>query len=184
MLRRLPALAVVLFLAAAATPAEAQWLSNGFHRMHLVYHRNVAWPKPFVAQDQMATYAPFGPMVANGWRKQTLLGPHHFEEGERLSAAGEEKVRWILTQAPAQHRTVFIERGRTRKQTQARIDAVQRSVAAISENGDLPAVVDTHIISEGRPGQAVYDHLTRFSQKQPDPILPEASGDITSSASQ
>lgn len=181
MLRPLPALAVALLFAASSVPAQAQWLADFFHQFPTSYKRNVCWPKPFVQQDEAAVYAPFGAMVSNGWRKETLLGSHHFDENGNLSSAGEEKVRWILTQAPAQHRTIFVERGRTRKQTLARIDTVQQHVAAIAEGAEMPPVLETHLVSEGRPGAYVYDNMTRFSQKQPDPVLPAPEADPTSS---
>ena len=72
------------------------------------------WPEPFSAADREATIAPFGQMVANGWRRQNLISDYHFnDEDTQLTVAGEQKVRYILTQKPPSRRTIFVQQGLT-----------------------------------------------------------------------
>ena len=50
-------------------------------------------------------------MINNGWRRQNLLGQHHFNpDTNQLTTAGELRVQWIMTQAPPDRRNIFIER--------------------------------------------------------------------------
>src|SRR3990172_3467854 len=113
---------------AVATPAKAQWFSNFWDGVNRDCMRNKMWPEPFLQADRKATIAPFGVMVANGWRRQNLLSDYHFnEENPQLNLSGETKVHYILTQMPPQRRTIFVQRGPTPDVTAARIRMVNRS---------------------------------------------------------
>ena len=94
---------------ACTVPARANWIGEFFYCMARDTKRRNCWPKPFVCPDRQAVRAPFVVMVNNGWRFQNMLGDHHFasDTGE-LNEAGRIKVRWILTQAPQQHRSVYV----------------------------------------------------------------------------
>ena len=58
--------------------ATAVWVDSTAHYVRRGYHRNVLWPWPYVCPDRVAVREPFCIMVNNGWRRQNLLGPHHF----------------------------------------------------------------------------------------------------------
>src|SRR5580698_9865787 len=76
------------------------------------YHRNQAWPDPFIPGDRAAVKTPFMLMADNGWQRQNLLCEYHFsQDGQSLSQAGEYRLNWIATQAPQARRTVFVQRG-------------------------------------------------------------------------
>src|SRR5690606_31767834 len=80
-------------------------------RIELGRQINRAWPYPHVCPDREWAMAPFETMVQNGWRRQNLLGAHHFdEETRRLTPAGELKVQWTMTQTPPQYRQIYVER--------------------------------------------------------------------------
>ena len=69
-------------------------------------------------------------MVANGWRRQNLLGEFHFEpQSGQLTEAGRLKVQWILTACPEQHRLIYVHTAGTREETAARVAAVQQLAA-------------------------------------------------------
>jgi hypothetical protein len=114
-------------------------------------------------------------MVQNGWRRQNLLGPHHFDaEKGGLTTAGELKVHWVMTQAPEQYRQVFIERSLDPTVTQQRIEAAQNYATQVALEGQTPLVRDTHLISEGRPA-AMVDHINvAFRESMLPPALPAA----------
>lgn len=140
------------------------------------YRRNVLWPWPYVCSDRMHVRAPFNVMVRNGWRRQNLLGDHHFSEdtGE-LTRAGELKVYWVMNQAPAEHRQVFVTRLHDRQLTEQRLAKVRSYARAIAFDNIPPLVSDTHLISEGRPAATVDSINTAFRDSMPIPTLPAAS---------
>src|SRR5690606_38490270 len=106
------AAAVVMTLASSAA-AMAGW-REFYHQSKIDYRRSKEWPYPFVCADRMATRTPLAMQVDNGWRRQNTLGTEMFsiETGE-LTQAETHKVRWIVTQAPVQRRTVWVLRADT-----------------------------------------------------------------------
>ena len=87
-------------------------------------------------------------MVSNGWRKQNMLADHHFaDESGVLTEAGRMKVRWILTEAPRHHRTIYVHRDEDAEVTAARIDYVQQLAAETQ-----PLIVRVDIKFEYFPG--------------------------------
>jgi hypothetical protein len=153
--------------------ANGFWFDVAVHRIKTGYRENVRWPSPYVCPDRMHVRAPFDLMVQNGWRRQNLLSPHHFnEDGTALSTAGELKVRWILTQAPPQFRQIFIERSIDPNVTQRRL-AIAEQFAAQVTPGEEPIVSDTNLIAEGRPASVVDAINTRFMESPPPVQLPQ-----------
>lgn len=169
-------LAAVLTIATSRTPAEAgDRLRQLRDEMALGYWRNTCWPKPFVYPDRQAAFAPMHVMAENGWRRNNLLGAHHFgPAGDQLTTAGEMRVRWILTQAPVHRRNIYIERAIDPEETGRRIETVQQFAGHIVP-GVAANVVDTHIRFEGRPAVDVDSTNVRFRESAPPPILPRGS---------
>lgn len=167
-------------LAMAAGQVHAQHHSGWdsfWHRTGVDYHRMNAFPEPFIYADRAATREPFRIMVANGWQLQNTLGSHYFHpETQQLTRAGEMKVAWIATQAPQQYRTVHVLRGSNPEATSVRVDSVQQTVARVVTNGPLPAVVETGVELNGRPGEYVDDTYRKAQSSLPAPVLPTASG--------
>jgi hypothetical protein len=146
--------------------------------IHVGFWRNTCWPKPFVYPDRKATFAPMDVMANNGWRRNNLLGAHHFDPaGERLNVAGELRVAWILTQAPIHRRTIYIERSFNAEETGRRIEAAQRFATTVAPEGAIQ-VVDTHIHAEGKPAADVDSTNVRFRESAPLPVLPEAAAGV------
>jgi hypothetical protein len=153
----------------------APW-DQGAHYMRTGCNQNYLWPWPYVCADRVAVREPFCMMVDNGWRRQNLLGPHHFNANStELTSAGELRVRWILTQAPAERRGIFVERDITPKVTEQRLATVRQFAAQLAD-ADTPQVSDTHLISEGRPAAVVDATQTRFLESMPPPVLPTVAG--------
>lgn len=140
------------------------------------YRQNVDWPWPYICPDRVAVREPFNIMVQNGWRRQNLLGPHHFtDDGNKLTVAGELKVRWIMTQAPPDHRNVFVERSIDPTITAQRVAAARDYAAKVSIDGQTPMVEETYLLCEGRPAAMVDAVNVRFQESMPPPVLPTAS---------
>jgi hypothetical protein len=174
----------VLAVALAVTtlsPAQAVWLDSHVRYVRSGYRANVVWPWPYVCPDRLAVREPFAMMVDNGWRRQNLLGSHHFDPQKgTLTTAGELKVHWIMTQAPPERRSIFIERSLDSAVTAQRIDAAREYAARVVVDGATPTVSDTHLVSEGRPAAAVDAIYVRFHESMQPPVLPPPQGDSVS----
>jgi len=97
-------LAPALRVGAVCCDDTAMYIKQG-------YHVNKQWPWPYVCPDRIAVREPFCIMVNNGWRRENLLGAHHFNpDSNQLTSAGQLRVQWIMTQAPPDHRNIFVER--------------------------------------------------------------------------
>ena len=139
--------------------------------------QNNLWPQQYLDTDRCRAKSPFDTMVRNGWRRQNLVGEHHFnDDSTRLTESGRLRIQWIMTQAPPQYRQVYVERSLKEGYTDRRIQLAQEFAMQIAGNQADPVVQDTHLISDGRPA-AVVDYVnTQFQENMPIPQLPELSG--------
>ncbi|OHB72071.1 MAG: hypothetical protein A2V70_20890 [Planctomycetes bacterium RBG_13_63_9] len=163
---------LVLVALAMAAPAEANWIAEFAHSIVRDTKRRCCWPKPFNRSDVDSVQAPFALMVANGWRSQNMLAEHHFAAGSgELTEAGRLKVRWIVAEAPQQHRIIYVHRADSFEATAARVDHVQQLAARLVPEGPLPPVIETGAI-EPRWSAAEVDIVDRkFLDTIPDPRL-------------
>jgi len=142
-----------------------------------------SWPYPFICADRAAVPAPYAVMVANGWRRQNMLGEYHFEPGTaKLTEAGRLKVRWILTVGPQQHRLIYVHRAETDDETSARMATVLLLASKITPY-DLPPVLATSISDEGWPADQIDLVGRKFRDATPPPTLPPLSGGSSSPSS-
>ena len=124
--------------------------------------------------DRERASAPFDTMVRNGWRRQNLLGKHHFnEDSTQLTQAGKLRVQWILTQPPQEFRQVFIEQSFAEGVTPARTATVNQFATTILQGGGIANISETHIVSDGRPATMVDFVNTTFRENMPVPVLPD-----------
>jgi hypothetical protein len=160
-------------------PCHAGW-NEFWHRVHLDWHRNNAWPQPFVVADRASVCAPFVTMIDNGWRLQNTISSELFHpETQELNTAGKHLVTWIVTQAPEHRRTVHVLRGPTTQASLARLDSVQQTIASILPQGQLPPVVLTDTVPYGGTGE-YYGRIERaVQQSAPSVQLPPPTGSNT-----
>ena len=178
-----PTILAVLTAAVLVSEASAVWVDSGVNYVERGYRRNVAWPWPYICPDRMAAREPFELMISNGWRRQNLLGSHHFNpETHQLTTAGELQVRWVMTQAPAGHRQIFVERSLNPEITTLHVAAAREYAAKVAIDGQTPQVSDTHLLAEGRPATIVDATNVRFQENMPVPMLPAAEYSSTGSS--
>jgi hypothetical protein len=169
------ALVVVGFVASSA---QAFWPDAFINHCDRGYKKNSRWPSPYICADRMYAHAPFQTMVRNGWRRQNLLGSHHFNaESTQLTQAGKLKIRWILTQAPPAYRQVFVEQGAELELTEQRLAAARDFSQQLAHGDTATLVVETHIISEGRPAGMVSFVNNQFRDNMRLPVLPVNVGE-------
>jgi hypothetical protein len=145
--------------------------------------RRQCWPKPFVCADRQTVGAPFAVMITNGWQRQNTLGDSYFEEATgQLTEAGQLKVRWIVTEAPAQHRAIYVHRTMTAQETAARVSAVQQFAAGVLRQGEAVPILETDIDPQGWPADQVDAIGRKFQSTTPAPRLPSANPGSSSGA--
>ncbi len=159
-------------------PAEAGCWHEFWHSVARDTKRQHCWPRPFVCPDRHDVRAPLALMVHNGWRSQNTLGDHYFVSttGE-LNEAGKLKVKWILTEAPAQRHIVYVYRTDDKKLTAARIDHAKLVAATFARDGQTAPVLETDVPPWGWPASTVDMIGRKFESSAPDPRLPKASGE-------
>ena len=162
------------------TSAHADW-HEFWHRVGVDFHRNNAWPEPFVSADRQVTREYFRIQVNNGWRLQNTVGKWFYdEETNALNQAGEIKLRQIVTQSPVHRRTVFVLMGTSPDITAKRVESVQQTLAKILPDGPVPQVLLTDVDLEGGSGE-YYDRVnSAYNSSIPAPRL---SGDSSGSGS-
>jgi hypothetical protein len=177
MVARRYSVAALLGLAMFATTTQAGWLDDWLRSIPQDFASRNAWPEPIVQSDRQVTQTPYEAMTARGWERQNMLVDYHFEDGSlHLTEAGRLKVRWILTEAPPQHRVIYIHRGEDVQQTTLRVATVQALVPQIApEAAGVPILVTT-LSSEGNPADRVQFVNTEFAKSQPKPQLLSSSG--------
>jgi hypothetical protein len=183
MRRWLPAILAIACLAHAASPVHAQHLRenwhNFWHRVHTDFHRNNSWPEPFLSADRAVIREVWCLQADNGWKMQNTVGPYLFDENQKLNRAGELMVRWIVTQAPVHRRAVFVLKGETSEQTEARVASVNDAVNKFAAGGSVPPVLVTDVEPRGWSGSYVDAMAQQYQSSIPAPRLPsggESSG--------
>ena len=185
MLKRFAPLCCLLIVAGIATAARAQDEDDGFwHRVKIGWHRNDEWPQPFIAADRSYAVSPFAVMIANGWQRQNLVGYNYFDEGaKRLNSAGIDRIRFILRQAPVEHRVIFVERDLNDDVTNRRVDAVQEAIATLLPKGPMPEVVVSNMVTEGRSAEIVTGEYKNYMNSPPPARLSGGYGGGSASGS-
>jgi len=151
------------------------------------YWENSMWPRQYIGPSRRGICQANEAMINNGWRRHNLLGKYHFDaQSDQLTEAGQLKVEWILTQAPAHRRSIYVERTRKAEQTAGRVEAVQELAATMTPTGELADVQETHVRDEGHPALSVDAVFTGFHENRMIPALPQsaAGGSSSEEASQ
>jgi hypothetical protein len=116
--------------------AGVSWGGDVWSRVHSDWHRNNIWPQPFIYADRAAVCEPFAIQINNGWRLQNTVGDAYFDPAtQELSVAGQMKVKWIVTQSPANRRNVYVLISEDEAVTQARVASVQKAVDRYATKG-------------------------------------------------
>ena len=167
---------VFVVVTLTALPLSADWLCDFVNSVARDTKRRNCWPAPFVCPDRQAARAPFCIEVENGWRRQNMLGDFYFEPTTgQLTEAGKLKIRWIVFEAPEQHREIFVHIAQTIEETQARLAACTAEAASLAPQGQVPPVMQTSISDSGYPADRVDLIERKYQSSMPIPT-PASSG--------
>jgi hypothetical protein len=178
MRRWIPAFVLFAIGLGMAAPADAQHQQGFFYRSKIDWHRVNCWPEPFIYADREAVYAPFHAMVQAGWRRHNTMGDIDFDRNtHELTEAGRYKLQWILTQAPVEHRTVFVLTGPDRQVAALRLASVQRESVSFMPPGGQPVIFETNVEPRTTPADYIDDIYTKVRTTTPSPrIAPVSDG--------
>ncbi len=152
------------------------------HQFNVDYHRNIAWPQPFRETSAMQTREYFQVISQNGWRAQNSLGSEVFRaEDQMLTLSGQERLRRIVQSNPEDRRVVFVYRGRTPVETEARLAMVRKAIEDIAVDGPAPPVMITDIRPPTSSGAWVTNIQRERVKNLPPPVLPEQTEGSSSS---
>ncbi len=175
---------ILVALALTATVVNIPEANGGWkefkHQVALVWHRNNAWPQPWVNVDRMATCRIFDLQAQNGWCQQSTLTSFHFNpDTHELTEAGRNRVRQILTQHPTNFRTLFVVMGEDEKTTVGRVDSVQQVAMNVAGDGALPDIRRVAIAPRGWPADEVNTIALRLQESMPVPRIQKSNTSLT-----
>lgn len=138
------------------------------HRYHAAHY----WPHPYNCWDQQSVYGIVQTHVDNGWVLQTTLYEYHFdEETSELNDAGLTHLRWILENAPPQHRVCWVQTGPNREISNLRLNAVELAAAEMVGSENVPPVMLRVDSPTGRPAQYIDQQQRSFLGSMPEPRI-------------
>ena len=163
-------LALTVFMQSGTASADWQSIKTKWHcywdRVHLDWHRNNAWPEPFVQVDRKAVLTPLEIMTDKGWQLQNTI-PHQLFDAEtqELTRAGQLKVQLILTQMPTRRRMVFVLKGKTAEITETRLRSVEKAAVEVMGDAATNMIAVTDVIPRDGSG-AYYERINAVTSQQ------------------
>lgn len=146
-----------------------------------VFHAAHYWPHPYSCQDQHYVRSIIDQQVSNGWVTATTLYDYHFDrEKHELTQAGLLRLRWILDNAPANHRQIYVQHARVAVAQQIRMASVQTAAAEFTGQGNLPPIVSRITTPLGRPAAEIVDIQQALENSVPIPRISPPSNTGTS----
>ena len=126
-----------------------------------LYHAAHYWPYPYVCQDREFVRALSGAQNSNGWVTMTTLYDYHFDpDTHQLNASGRMQLRWILENAPARHRYVFVQSGSDQAVSEIRAAGAKSEAVVMVGEEQAPPVMVRVTSPLGRPAEEI-DTLRR-----------------------
>ena len=165
---------IITVVTLTTLPLSADWLCDFFNSVARDTKRRNCWPAPFTCPDRQTVREPFAIMVNNGWRRQNMLGDFYFEPTTgQLTEAGKLKIRWIVFEAPEQHREIYVHIGQTSEETQARLAFVTAEAGSLAPQGQqVPPIMQTSISDGGYPAERIDLIERKYQSSTPIPRLP------------
>ena len=107
------------------------------HRYHAAHY----WPLPYLCQDRAYVNNIMDAQNRNGWKAESTLYEYHFEEEtSTLNHSGRAQLGWILENAPADRRAVYVQTADNTETSQLRLSAVREAVGEIVVDNNIPPV--------------------------------------------
>jgi len=147
-----------------------------------VFHGAHYWPYPYNYQDRYAVREILRRQTDNGWVLATTLYDYYFDpDTQELTKSGRLRLKWILENAPARHRIVFVQAADKQEASQIRLASVKTHIAQLVGNDSMPPVMLRVTSPLGRPAEEVRNIRDAALKNQPEPRItdPIHSGEST-----
>ncbi len=130
-----------------------------------LYHAAHYWPYPYTCEDREFVRALSGAQVSNGWITMTTLYDYHFEpDTHQLNPSGRMQVRWILENAPARHRYIFVQAAVDQSASETRVAMAKNEAVALIGDEQVPPVLIRVASPVGRPAEEI-DVIRRLERE-------------------
>jgi hypothetical protein len=149
----------------------------------LVTARNDAWPLPFSCWDREAYYAIINQQYAQGLQVAHTLTSDYFDPNtHELNRAGEQRVAWIMQNAPVNDRQIFVYEDMTGPALDKRLASVRNVVDRwYGHLGDV-SIAASQVHPTPIPATYQQRIMEQHTNALPTPNIPISSGQtITSS---
>ena len=138
------------------------------HKFHTAHY----WPYPYQCQDRQFVRTVSQSQVNNGWIAATTLYSYHFDpETHSLNHSGRLQLRWILEDAPPNHRLVWVQAGTNSNTSQSRLSSVRDETADMIGEPPRPPIMLRVTSPLGRPAGEVDQIWRRRLESQPLPRI-------------
>lgn len=136
------------------------------------YYASHYWPYPYICEDRSYVRNLQQTQINNGWINETTLYSYYFnEETNELTDSGKHHLRWILENAPPEHRMVWVQTAPTKEITQAQLAVVRAAAITMVGEEGLPGISSRVTSPTGRPALEV-DAIRRLEiQTIPEPRI-------------
>lgn len=175
-MRMLAKYSFALTLLGASVASTGAFGQSIHDQMHVDFMRNNAWPQPFRSMDATAVTLPFEAQKNNGWRQFNTIGSAFFTADCALTDAGKQKVAVTLSKTPSNRRALFVLKGESPSETNARVEAVQLAVSEMIPVGPLPEIFVTDRDNMSTSGEQQTIINQGMYRMMPAPVLPKFNG--------
>ncbi len=149
----------------------------------LVMARNEAWPQPFSCQDREIYYQIFNQQMAHGLQVAHTLTSDYFDaETNELNNAGQTRVAWIMQNAPANHKQIYIYEDQTGPTMQQRMQNVRDLVDRWYGHMGSAQIAATQLRPNQIPASYQETYLEAYNTNQQAPVIPVQVGQGISGA--
>ncbi|WP_459558123.1 hypothetical protein [Lacunimicrobium album] len=143
------------------------------------YHAAKYWPYPYNIQDRAVTHDALDMQVTAGWKAASTLFDYHFNaDTQELNSAGREQLKWIIGNAPAQHRQAFVASSYDKGINDARLSTVTNELSVMGA-AEIPVMLRV-AGPIGRSALEVDTYQKSYRENMPAPHIqytsPSASG--------
>jgi hypothetical protein len=143
----------------------------------LICKRNAAWPLPFSCWDREAYYAVMNQQYATGTQVAHTLTSEYFDANtNELNRAGESRVAWIVQNAPAADKRIFVYQDQSGPAIDQRVASVRNTVDRWYSHLGNVEIATSNLLPNSIPATYQNTIMQAYSESQPQPVIPIATG--------
>ena len=152
-------------------------------RFCLITERNDAWPLPFNCWDRESYYQIWNQQYAHGLQVAHTLTSEYFDPNtNELNRAGESRVAWIVQNAPANSKQIFVYEDQAGPAMDQRLASVRGVVDRWYGHMGQVNIATSQLAPNRIPASYQQLILEAAAGSTPPPVIPIASGENITTA--